>query len=136
MEEVRTLGDYVDGLPKRAKTILGVLLLPLACLLVIMTCHELITRSGKTFQDTGGLTIVYSMSVLGPLLARFLPRVRILHWIPVFLLGGLQCLFIAIGKPMNEWWLIAEVAPFTIGTSLAALLLYKRWFAPRFSLPS
>src|SRR5438270_12308462 len=103
MEDVKGLGDYVDGLPRAAKAILGFLSLPLACLLVIMTCRELITRNAKTFQDVAGLIIVYSMSVLGPLLALCLPRIRILHWIPVFFAGGIQCLFIAIGKPMDEW---------------------------------
>ena len=60
--------------------------------------------------------------------------VRIIHWLPAFLSGALQFVFIAIGKPVDEWWLIGTIAPFTVGTPIASLLLYKNWFAPRFGL--
>jgi len=134
MNETESLSDYVSALPKSTKAFIGLFLLPLACLFLIMSMREMITRNSKTFQDVAGLTIVYCFSVLGPGLALLLPRLKPLHWVPVFLAGGIQALFIAIGKPMSEWWLIATVAPFTIGVPLASLMLYKLWFAPRFGL--
>ena len=134
MTDPKTLGEYVAALPKAARVVIGVLLLPVVCLVLVMSIRELITRNSKTFQDTAGLLIVYCLSVGGPILALLAPRLKILLWLPVFLAGALQFLFIAIGKPIDEWWLIATIAPFTVGTPVASLLLYKYWFASRFGL--
>ncbi len=104
------------------------------CLVVVMSIRELVTQNKKTFQDIAGLSIVYSLSIAGPVLCQLAPKVNMLHWIPIILAGSLQFLFIAMGKPVDEWWLIATIAPFTVGTPLLAMIAYKAWFAPRFGL--
>lgn len=60
---------------------------------------------------------------------------RLLHWLPSAILLVFLLIFIALGKPLDEWYLVLKIAPFTIGTPVLSLLLFKLWYSPRF-LPS
>lgn len=134
MREPETLGEYVSRLSRTWRITIGVVVVPMICLMLVMCLRELATRNSKTFQDVGGLIIVFFLSALGPVLSLSAPRAKVLHWLPVILAAGVQFFFLAMGKPMSEWWLYFTVAPFTVGAPAMSLILFKRWYAPRFEI--
>lgn len=129
-----TLSEYLKAQPKWVRGIVGILCLPVTVVILTFALRTLVTRTAKSFEDIPGFLIVSSLAILGPWLRYLLPKLKWVAWFPTLLIGGLQCLLIAIGKPMSEWWLILTIAPFTVGAPVAALLAFQFWYAPRYGL--
>lgn len=126
--------ECISNLPRTARITVGVLAVPAICLVLVMAIRELLFANSKSFQDTGGLIVVYLLAASGPILCMSVPRLKFVHWLPVMFIGVAQFAILTLAKPTNEWWLYFVVAPFTVGVPALALVVYKHWYAPRFGL--
>lgn len=116
----------MNGWSRPQKAALLIVISPLVSCLLTMGLLAVLLKASYLFLDFATSVPIILLSTLGCGLGVFLPRYRILAWIPTTVLFVFQFVLMARAKPPAEWIYAVPSYFYTVGTPALALLASRR----------